>query len=239
MYQLRYRQSAIGLAWAFLLPLVTLGVGTLVFHEVAGVETGDTPYTVFAMAALVPWTFCANSLSFGVMSVTSSQQLVSRLPFPRAALPISVVGLSLIDFVVSAVVFVAIATIVGQGIPWTAIWFPVPLVIEILLVAGVVLLLSSLNVFARDIRLAAPLVVQLWLFLTPVMYPLDAVPEGLRAVYLANPMTGIVETFRDILVAGSAPRAEMLVPATIGALGAFLVGTWYFSATESRFADVI
>ena len=239
MFQLRYRQSAVGIAWAFVLPLVTVGMGSLVFDEVAGVDTGGTPYVVFVMAALVPWSFCANSVLFGVISITTSMQLVTRLPFPRAALPVSVVGVALIDLAVSAFLFVVVAVTVGSGIPLSALWLPLPLAVEVVLVAGVVLLLSAVNVFARDIGLAAPLLVQLWLFLTPVLYPLASVPSHLRGLYLLNPMTGLVETFRDILVYGHAPRPEMIVPAAVGAAAAFLLGRWYFAASEPRFADVV
>jgi ABC-type polysaccharide/polyol phosphate export permease len=112
-------------------------------------------------------------------------------------------------------------------------------VVEIVLAAGIVMFLSALNMFARDVKLAIPFVMQLWLFLTPVMYPLDQVPEELRPIYLANPMTGIVESFRDVLVVGVPPSLDLLTPSLIGAAVAFVLGFWYFGATERRFADVI
>jgi len=113
------------------------------------------------------------------------------------------------------------------------------LLIELVLVVGVVLLGSAVNVFARDIRIAIPLLMQLWLFLTPVMYPLESVSGGLRTLYMLNPMTGLVEVFRQILAYGEAPSMSMLLPAAIGALVMLVIGTWYFSVTEERFADVI
>jgi ABC-type polysaccharide/polyol phosphate export permease len=212
-------------------------VGAILFKGVLEVDTGSTPYGVFAMAALVPWTFFANSVQQGVTSVAQGLAMVTRLAFPRAVLPLSIVGLSFLDLLVAGVAFVIIALISGEGLPATALWAPLLLLIEVPLVVGVVLLGAALNVFARDIRLGVPLLVQLWLFLTPVLYRL---PRGeLRGLALANPMTGLVESFRGVLVDGVPPSVELIIPTAAGALSFFVVGWWYFSATESRFADVI
>ena len=239
-YQLRYRQSAVGFWWALLPPLATLGVGAVLFQQVARVDTGDAPYGVSTLAALIPWTFFANSVILGVPSIVGSVSMITRLSFPRAVLPVSMVGLSLVDLVITSGAFLAFALIQGTGVPLTALWAPVLLLLEIPLVLGMVLLGSALNVFARDIRLAVPLLVQFWLFLTPVMYalPSEASPQ-IRSFYLLNPMTGLVESFRRVLVYGQPPSAELLVPAMIGAAAALLIGVWYFGSTEPRFADVV
>jgi lipopolysaccharide transport system permease protein len=238
-FQLRYRQSFVGVAWALLPPLATVAVADLVFHRVIRIDTGDVPYTVFALAALAPWTFFANSVMAGVPSIVQSQPVVTRFSFPRSTLPISAVGLALLDLAVSSLVFVAFVLLTGERLPWTALWFPVLLMVEMAFVIGVVLLGSALNVFARDIRLAVPFVIQLWLLLTPVMYPLDLVPPGLRQWYLLNPMTGIVEAFRQILVYGEPPAMGFLSAALIGSALVLATGAWYFAKTEKRFADVI
>jgi homopolymeric O-antigen transport system permease protein len=187
---------------------------------------------------LVPWTFLANSLPQGITSVAQNLAIVTRLAFPRAVLPLSVVGLSFLDLVVASGAFVVIAMVTGSGLPATAVWAPLLLLLEIPLIVGVVLLGSALNVFARDIKLAVPLVVQLWLFLTPVMYGLPTEPS-LRGFYLANPMTGLVVSFRRVLVFGQPPELALLLPTIIGAVSFFVVGWWYFRSTEPRFADVI
>jgi lipopolysaccharide transport system permease protein len=240
-YQLRYRQSAFGVAWAIVPPLASLAVAVFVFHGVMGVDSPrpGVPYALITLAALVPWTFFAQSLTNGIPSIVGSIQMVTRLPFPRAVIPMSMVGTSLIDLCVSFVGFIVFALIIGNGVPATVVWLPSILAIEVVLIAGLVLLGSALNVFARDIRLAVPLLMQLWLFITPVMYSLDSVPSGLRWLYLLNPMTGVVEASREVLAYGEAPSVEILVPSIIGAMGAVLVGAWYFSATEERFADAI
>jgi lipopolysaccharide transport system permease protein len=237
-FQLRYRQSAVGFAWALLPALATLGVGAILFRGVLDVGTGGVNYSVFAMSALVPWTFLANSLPQGITSVAQNLAIVTRLAFPRAVLPLSVVGLSFLDLVVASGAFVVIAMVTGSGLPATAVWAPLLLLLEIPLIVGVVLLGSALNVFARDIKLAVPLVVQLWLFLTPVMYGLPTEPS-LRGFYLANPMTGLVVSFRRVLVFGQPPELALLLPTIIGAVSFFVVGWWYFRSTEPRFADVI
>ena len=238
-YQLRYRQSFVGVLWAVFLPLATLGAGSLVFKEIAGVRTEGSSYEVATLAALVPWTFLATALSLGVGSVVSQRTLVTKLAFPRQVLPLGMVGVSFLDLIVSAMIFVALAYLVGDGLPATVAWVPLLLSIEITLVVGLVLLGSAANVFARDFRLAIPPLLQLWLLLTPVLYPLTAVPSRLRAWYLANPMTGLVDSFRRVLVAGRAPDGHMLLVAAVGAAVSITVGAWYFAATEKRFADVI
>ena len=240
-FQLRYRQSVAGVFWAALPPIVTVFAATLMFNRVAGVESGvpGVPYPLFVFAAVTPWTLFAGSLTFGVPSVASAQPMVSRLAFPRAALPLSMVGLSLVDFAIAYVTFVVFLYATGNTLPVTVVWVPILLAIEILFASGLVLFASALNMFARDVKLAVPFVTQLWLFLTPVMYPLADVPENLRPLYLANPMTGIVESFRDVLIIGRTPDLELLIPSLIGAVVALVLGLWYFSATEQRFADVI
>jgi lipopolysaccharide transport system permease protein len=238
-YQLRYRQSVVGFAWAVLPPLITLGAANLVFHRVAQIQTGSVPYVLYTMAALVPWTYFANGLTYGVPSIVSAQQMVSRMAFPRAALPLSNIGLAILDLLIASALYVVMALGLGWGIPLTALWFFVLFVIETLLITGLVLLGSALNVFARDIRLALPLMVQLWLFLTPVMYGLNSVPQALRSFYLANPMTGLVESFREVMLFGREPKASLLLPSVIGALASFAIGLWYFTATEDRLADAI
>lgn len=238
-YQLRYRQSFVGILWAIVPPLVTVGASTVVFDRVVGVDTGTIPYPIFVFAAIAPWTFLTNGLVFGVASVVQAGSMVTRLPFPRAVLPLSMMGTALIDLVVAVLTFVVFAYVTGAGLPLTALMFPPLLLVEVVLVAGVVLLGSALNVFARDVKLVVPLLAQLWLFLTPVLYPLSSVPESLRSWYLLNPMTGLVESFRNVLLLGRMPELGQLLPALVGAGAVFALGAWYFTVTEERFADAI
>lgn len=239
-YQIRYRQSFVGFWWAILPSLGMLAVGFLVFDKVAGVETGKEGYALLTMAALVPWTLFVNSLTSGVSSVSSNGQMVSRLPFARGVLPLSSMGSALIGTAISSLIFLIIAVWSGQGLPATALWFPVLLVVELVFISGLLFLGSALDVFARDIRLAVPLAAQLWLLITPVMYTLDSVKSAdLRDFYLLNPMTGVVEASRSLLVYGRLPEASLVIPSAVAAIVIFATGCWYFGATENRFADVI
>ena len=237
-YQLRYRQSFAGLGWAIIIPVVTLIVGNVLFHQTFRVSTEGVNYAVFSLAGLVPWSFFSGSLTAGSGSIVTNRQIVTKLPFPRAVLPLADITTSLIDLGVALVLFVGVTLILGPGLPWTAVWIPVLLTIEIVFVVGIVFLITSMNVFARDIRLGVPIAVQLWLFLTPVLYPLTKVPPHLRSLFRLNPMTGLVESFRDALVFGKSPNWGFLVPAIVGAVVMFVIGVWYFKETEPRFADL-
>jgi len=238
-YELRYRQSVIGLLWAVAAPLATLGVATLLFDRVLGVDTGGAPYPLFALSALVPWGFFASSLTFGVQSITQSGGLVTRFAFPRAVLPLSMIGTAFIDLLISCGLFVVFLILSGTGMPSSALWVPLLLIVEIVLVVSLVLLISALNVFARDVKLFVPIGVQLMLFVTPVMYSLRSVPESLRPWFKLNPMAGLVESFRQVLVYGSAPDLSLLLPTILITTVLFGFAHWYFGATEPRFADVI
>lgn len=238
-YKIRYRQSFIGLAWAVIGPLATLGVGTIIFKSIVGVDTGGTSYEVFTLAGILPWTFFASGLTFGIGSIVHAKSMVAKLSFPRLVIPISMVGTAFIDLAISSLIFVVFAYVLGEGLPLTALWVPLLLLIEIAFVLGLVLWGSAVNVFARDIRFAVPLVVQLWLLVTPVLYPLSEVPAEFRSWYLANPMAGLVESFRGVLIHGSGLDLGLLASPILGAGAALAIGTWYFAATQSRFADVI
>jgi lipopolysaccharide transport system permease protein len=220
-------------------PLATLVTATLVFHRVVGVDAEHSSYAVFVLSGIIPWSFFAGSLTFGIPSVSGSLQMVSRFPFPRAVLPLSMLGVSFLDLVVAMALFAGFAYIGGDGISWAAAYVPLLLLVEIALLIGLVLLGSAVNVFARDLRLAVPLAVQLWLFLTPVMYPLSAVPAELRPIYLANPLTGVVENFHRILAFDQGLDVQLLIPSIAAALVLLVAGWWYFGAVEARFADVI
>jgi lipopolysaccharide transport system permease protein len=238
-YQLRYRQSVAGYVWAIVPPLLSVGVATLVFDKVAHVDTGDVPYPLFAFAALAPWTFFMNCITYASGSVVQAQGMISRIPFPKAVLPLAMSGTVLIDLGFASLTFVVYAYVTGAGLPLTALWAPLLLLLEIVLTIGIVLLVSAVNVFVRDVRLAVPFLVQALLFLTPVMYALNSVPASARPWYRLNPMAGLMESFRDVLIAGVPPQLDLLIPAIVGSIAVLIVGGWYFSAIESRFADVV
>jgi lipopolysaccharide transport system permease protein len=238
-FYLRYRQTAVGWTWAIFPTLVTLAMAELVFNRVAKVDScGDFSYQACTMVALAPWTFFANCLAAGVPSVVQNSQMITKLSFPRSIIPLSMIGVSLVDLAIANAILLGFLIVTGNPIFATMAFFPMLLLIEVAMVSGVVLLASALNVFARDIKLGLPLLTQLWILITPVMYPLPTDPD-LRRWYLLNPMTGLVESFRDVALRGRLPDLELLAPALIGAGALLVVGIWYFSVTESRFADAL
>jgi lipopolysaccharide transport system permease protein len=237
-FVLRYRQSFGGVLWAIVPSLGILIAGSIVFDNGAAADGGPHPYILLTMAALVPWSLFASSITFGVPSIVQAQPMVTRLPFPKATLPIAAIGTSMIDLAISGVLFVVLSYVIGDGLPLTALWFPVLIAVEMLMIAGILLLGSAMNVFAWDIKMIVPMATQFWLLITPVMYSLESVRD-MRSLYLANPMTGIVESSRRVLVYGQPPAFDLLMPTIIGASVLLLIGMWYFSSVENRFADVI
>jgi len=236
-FVLRYRQSFGGILWALVPSIGILTAGSIVFDNGASAD-GAQPYLLLTMAALVPWSLFASSITFGVPSIVQAQPMVTRLPFPKATLPIAAIGTSMIDLAISGMLFIVLSFVIGDGLPLSALWFPVLIGVEMLMIAGILLLGSAMNVFAWDIKMIVPMATQFWLLVTPVMYPLEGVKD-LRSLYLANPMTGIVESSRRVLVYGQPPAFDLLLPTIIGASLLFLFGWWYFSSVENRFADVI
>lgn len=239
-FYLRYRQTAVGWTWAIVPTLVTLAMADLVFNRVAKVEScGDFSYQACTIVALAPWTFFANCLAAGVPSVVQNSQMITRLSFPRSIIPLSMIGVSLVDLAIANGILFGFLIATGFPIPSTVVWFPLLLLIEVALVSGVVLIASAINVFARDIKLGLPLLTQAWILITPVMYPLSEAPDRLRSLFLLNPMTGLVESFRDVALRGNLPDMELLTPSIIGAVLVLAIGVWYFSVTEYRFADAL
>lgn len=238
--KVRYKQSLLGVAWAILQPLSTTVLFTLVFSYFLQIDTEGTPYPIFYYSALLPWTFFASSINFGAQSLVSNLSLVTKIYFPKEILPISAVLASFVDFVVAAVLFVAMMIIYHTPMGPTLILVPVLLVIQILLTIGVVLLASALNVFYRDIRFVVPLGIQLWMYLTPIIYPTSRVPERFRTLYMTlNPMAGLIDSYRRIVLTAEWPHYPYLLSSAVISVAIFLLGYWYFKKAEPVFADII
>lgn len=235
----KYKQTALGVAWAILQPLSLMLTFTVVFSFFARLPSDGAPYALFSYCALLPWQFFAGVMGRGVGSLLSNQVLVQKVYFPREIILIAVVLSALVDFLISASLFVVLLWFFG--IPWTLHSFliiPVFL-IQISFVLGIVLILSPMNVFYRDIGLVIPLVVQLWMYATPIIYPLSVVPERLRPYYLLNPMAGIVDAYRKLLLHGTAPDYSALTFAAVVSCVTLIGGLIYFKRVEFRLADVL
>jgi homopolymeric O-antigen transport system permease protein len=238
--KVRYKQSLLGVAWAVLQPLALTVVFTLVFSRLVRVDTAGVPYPIFAYAALVPWTLLATSLSFGIPSLINNMNLVTKIYFPREILPLASIGAALLDFAVAAVIFVGMMLVYRIWPGLHALWVIPLLVIQIALMVGVTLLGSAVIVFFRDMRFVVPLVTQVWMYATPIIYPSELVPERLQPFYFAlNPMAGIIDGYRRVLVMAQAPRLPFVGMAALISVLILLAGYAVFKHTEPLFADLI
>ena len=237
--RVRYKQTALGFAWAVLQPVLMMVIFTFVFSVLARMPSNGAPYALFAYAALLPWTLFSTAVTNGTASLVTHTQLVTKVYFPREILPITYLVAGLFDFLIGFVVLLALMA-----------WFHVPLTMHALDLIPIVfllsawiltvsLVLSALQVRFRDIGVALPVVVQLWLFASPVIYPLTVVPEVWRGWYLLNPMAGIIASFRDVLLKGAAPDPEPLRVSLIVTAVALPAAYLYFKHAEATMADVI
>ena len=239
--RVRYKQSLLGAAWAVLQPLAMMLMFTVVFSRIARIET-DYPYPIFSYSAVLPWTLLATSVSFGVNSLINNMNLVTKTYFPREILPLGVIGSALFDFVVASSIFVILMIYYQIPVNINFLWIPVFLVIQIILILGIILLGSALTVFYRDVRYVVPLAIQLWFYATPIIYPISLVEENLpqlRTLYALNPMVGIVESYRDVILEGVPPNFTDLGLAAAMSIVLFVVAYYVFKRLEVLFNDLI
>jgi lipopolysaccharide transport system permease protein len=234
----RYRQTALGAAWAVLQPVGFMVVFSLFFGGVAGVSSDGLPYALFSLAALVPWTFFANSLLLGSESLVSNAALVSKIYFPRIFMPAGAIAAGLVDLGISLVILFIIVLAWGYVPPLAVLVLPVLVVIMLAAVMGATAALSAVNVRYRDIKYVIPFAIQMWLFATPVVYSSSLIDEPWRTLTAINPMVGVVEGFRWAVLGADAPLA-LIGASAASALVFFVAGLAYFDRVERSFADFI
>lgn len=239
--RVRYKQSLLGAAWAVLQPLALMLIFTFVFSKIARFETGH-PYPIFSYTAVLPWTLLATSVSFGVNSLINNMNLVTKTYFPREVLPLGVIGAALFDFLVASSIFVLLMIYYEVPVTIHFLWIPVFLIIQVFLMLGVILIGSALTVFYRDVRFVVPLGLQLWMYATPVIYSIDMVETSLpqyRTLYALNPMVGIVESYRNVILDGVPPNFTDLGIAAAVSVVLFIVAYIIFKRLEVLFNDLI
>lgn len=237
--KVRYKQTALGAAWAIIQPLATMVVFSLFFGRLAGVPSDGVPYPVFAYAALVPWTFFANGLTLSTQSLVQGQNLLRKVYFPRLAIPTAAVLSGLVDFALAFTVLLGMMAYSGIAPGPRAAWIAPLLLLALTTSLGVGLWLSALNVKYRDVGYVVPFLVQLWLFATPIAYPSSLLGEPWRTVYGINPMVGVVEGFRwALLGTDTAPGGAVAVSA-VAAAAILAGGAFHFRRMERSFADVV
>jgi lipopolysaccharide transport system permease protein len=236
--KVRYKQTALGAAWAVLQPLLTMAVFSIFLGKLAHVPSDGLPYPLFSFAALIPWTYFAAALGSGALSVVGSQHLISKVYFPRLLIPLAAATTPLVDLAIGLVTLVPMMWWYGIALRPVILWLPFFVALAVLTAFGASLWLSTLNVAYRDVRYVVPFVVQFWMFATPVAYPSSLVPGKWRLLYSLNPMAGVIDGFRWALVGGPPPGQSVIISA---AVAAFLVagGLVYFRSAEGTFADLI
>jgi len=236
--KLRYKQTLLGAAWAIIQPLCAMLLFTLVFGRLARLPSDNIPYPLFAYAGLVPWTFFANAITNAANSLVGSTSLVTKVYFPRMIIPAAPVLAGLVDLAIALLLLVPLLIYYRITLTWQLLLLPLFIVLGTLLAFGVGMLLAALNVKYRDIRYALPFLVQLWLFASPVIYPLSITPPKWKWIFTLNPMTGIIEGTRSSLFGRpfdwTAIGASLLVALFVIALAAY-----FFRRVEDGFADVI
>jgi lipopolysaccharide transport system permease protein len=236
--KVRYKQTVLGAAWAVLQPVMTMAVFALFLGRLAKVPSDDVPYPLFAFAGLVPWTYFATALAGGAQSIVGSQQLISKVYFPRVLIPLAAAVTPLVDFAIALATIVPLMLWYHAAPGLAVVWLPAFALLAFATAFAAALWLATLTVEYRDVRYLVPFAVQFWMFATPVAYPASLVPERWRLLYGLNPMTGVVEGFRWALVGGPAPGP--MLAASAAAVAALLVsGLMFFRRSEATFADVI
>ena len=235
----RYKQSALGIAWAVLQPLLLMIVYTIIFSVVVKMPHEGGPYAVFVYAALLPWTFFSTAVATSATSLVAHNNLITKVYFPREILPLTYVLAALFDFLIASVILVALLGVYHVSLAASALLvFPIMLV-AFLFSLAMALLLSAFQVRFRDIGIAMALLLQLWMYATPVVYPYSVVPERFAFWYSLNPMAGVVENFRRVILQHGAMNLMVLLPGVIVCLLLLPLAYLYFKTAEATMADVI
>ena len=237
--KVRYKQTALGVTWAILQPLLTMVVFTIFFGRLAKVPSDGLPYPIFSFAALLPWQLFSNALTTSSTSLVANRDLITKVYFPRLIIPLSSTLAGLVDFCIAF--FVLIGMMVYYGIVPTSAVVTLPLFVLLAIVTSLAisLWLSALNVRYRDVRFTIPFLTQFWLFITPIAYPSSLVPEKWRLIYGLNPMAGVVEGFRWALLGKSNETGPLIIVSVIIVIIMLIGGLIYFRYTEKTFADIV
>jgi len=237
--KVRYKQTALGAAWAVIQPFCTMVVFSLFFGRLGKMPSDGIPYPIFAFAALVPWGFFANGLSQSSNSLVGSSHLITKVYFPRLIVPLGSVFSGIVDFLVAFAVLLAMMLYYGLMPSLNILWLPLFVLLALITSLGVGLWLSALNVEYRDVRYIVPFVTQFWLFVTPIAYPSSLLHEPWRTIYGLNPMVGVVEGFRWALLRTNTAPGPIIAVSASAAIVILISGAFYFRRMEKTFADIV
>ena len=237
--KVRYKQTALGVAWVVLQPLFLMLVFTLFFGRLVGVPSDGLPYSIFVYTGILPWQLFSRGLNEAGMSLVANERVITKIYFPRILVPASAVLSSLIDFSVAFIVLVGYMLAYGIQPGFSILALSLFVLLAVMAALGVGLWLAALNVVYRDVRYTLPFLTQIWMFATPIIYPVSVVPEAWRSLYSLNPMVGVVEGFRWSLLGTATPADPMLGVSALIVVGVFIGGIFYFQRVEQTLADVI
>jgi len=237
--KVRYKQTALGAAWAIIQPFFTMVVFSLFFGHLGKIPSDGIPYPIFAFTALVPWTFFANGLSQSSNSLVGSGALITKVYFPRLIIPLASVFSGIVDFALAFAVLLGMMLFYGMIPSLNVLWLPLFLLLALITSLGVGLWLSALNVEYRDVRYVVPFITQFWLLATPIAYPSSLLPQPWRTIYGLNPMVGVVEGFRWALLRSNAAPGPIITVSSAAALIILVTGAFYFRRMEKTFADIV
>jgi len=237
--KVRYKQAVLGIAWAILQPLMTMVIFTVIFGNLLGTPSEGIPYPLFSLTALLPWQLFASALQRSSTSLVGNANLLTKIYFPRLAIPLASIFAALVDFLISFVVLIGVMVYYRYMPGWNALWVPLLVLLALLTALAVGLWLSALNVQYRDIQQIVPFLIQVWMYASPIVYPIETIPAGIwRWLYGLNPMVGVIQGFRWALLGGAPPDLTLVIS---GAMVLILLvsGLYYFRRMEKTFADIV
>lgn len=234
--KIRYKQAVFGIAWVVLQPLALTAIFTIFLGKLARVPSPGAPYVLFVLSGLVIWTFFSGALISSSLSLTSNSHLLTKVYFPRVIIPLAAIGARLIDFLISFVILIVLVVYYRVPITSTILLLPLPAIAAIVLLAGCGLLLSAINVKYRDVGVAIPVLTQLWMFLSPIIYPASLVPPQWRTLYALNPLVGIIESFRACMLGQAWDGSALAIALSFGVV-ILLISILVFRRMEAVFAD--
>lgn len=237
--KVRYKQTAIGIGWAVIQPLITMLIFSVIFGYFAKLPSDGLPYPIFAYSALLPWNYFASALNRCSVSVVADAHLITKVYFPRLILPIAGTISGLIDFSISFILLLGMMTWYGIAPGWTALAIPAFLALALMTALSIGLWLAALNVRYRDVGYTIPFIVQVWMFLSPIVYPVSIIPEKYRLLYSFNPMVGVIEGFRWALLGKASPDFSVMAVSAVVVGVLFVTGLVFFKNMEQTFADVV
>lgn len=237
--KVRYKQSLLGMAWAVLQPLSMMAIFTIIFSRFAKIPSDGIPYPIFSYSALLPWSFFSASLSFAIPSVVNNADLIKKIYFPREIFPCASILAAGVDFCIATTIFVIMLIFYKISITWNILYVIPLMLIQIVFALSLSLFVAAVNVRYRDVKYALPLILQIWMYATPIIYPVSIVPERLRTVYMLNPMASLIDGYRRAFLLGLSPDFHYIGLTFVVTMAVFFASYRYFKKEEMTFADII